>query len=154
MPVRHFVSLDGWRGAAALIVALFHFSTAAQLSSTAFIRNSWLLVDFFFVLSGFVIAANYRERLAQGFAIDRFMLLRLGRLYPLHAVMLAAFVATELMLVLLSGHIAAGSGRAYFEGRTSIVGIVKSLFLVQGLGSEDDIAWNGVSWSVATEIWA
>ena len=116
MPARHHIALDAWRGIAALIVALFHFATPAAISQSTFLRNSWLFVDFFFVLSGFVIAANYRGRLAQGFGIERFMLLRLGRLYPLHILMLAAFIATELLLYLASGA-QLGSGAFTSPGR-------------------------------------
>lgn len=54
-------------------------------------RNAYLFVDFFFVLSGFVIASTYQERIAGGFSVWRFMLLRLGRLYPLHIAVLVAF---------------------------------------------------------------
>jgi peptidoglycan/LPS O-acetylase OafA/YrhL len=154
MPARHFIALDSWRGIAALMVAVYHFTTASMLSKSMLVQYSWLFVDFFFVLSGFVIAANYRERLAQGFAPERFMLLRLGRLYPLHAVMLAAFVATELMLYLASGAMTVGSGRAFFSGPTAVSGIFTTLLLVQGLGFKEGTAWNGVSWSISTELWA
>jgi len=57
-----------------------------------FCAISWLFVDFFFVLSGFVIAANYRS---DCWMVSEwtFVLLRLGRLYPLHFAMLAVGVA-------------------------------------------------------------
>ena len=59
-----FQVLDSWRGICALLVALFHFPTASAISQSAFIGSSYLFVDFFFVLSGFVIALNYGDRLA------------------------------------------------------------------------------------------
>ena len=44
-----------------------------------------MFVDFFFVLSGFVIAARYQERLSAALiSVADFLELRLGRLYPLH----------------------------------------------------------------------
>ena len=61
--------------------------------------GGWLWVDFFFVLSGFVIAASCGERLASGFAVRRFMLLRLGRIYPLHITMLADLALAATVLV-------------------------------------------------------
>jgi len=43
----------------ACLVALFHLDAYSHLYGVPFLRNAWLFVDFFFVLSGFVIAANY-----------------------------------------------------------------------------------------------
>src|SRR5258708_35067428 len=110
---QRFVVLDSWRGIAACLVALFHLDAYSHLYEVPFLRNSWLFVDFFFVLSGFIIAANYRQRLSEGFGLGRFLLLRLGRLYPLHLAMLALFVAFALLKVvgrsLLSGAFTPGS---------------------------------------------
>src|SRR2546430_1942701 len=74
-----------------------HAAMPRQLSNTP---NRSMFPDFFFVLSGFVIAANYQQRLLDGFGVGRFLLLRLGRLYPLHFTMLALFVGVELLRVL------------------------------------------------------
>src|SRR5260370_28493517 len=92
---QRFVVLDSWRGIAACLVALFHLDGYSHVYGVPFLRNSWLFVDFFFVLRGFVIAANYQQRLLDGFGIGRFLMLRLGRLYPLHFTMLARFSGSE-----------------------------------------------------------
>jgi peptidoglycan/LPS O-acetylase OafA/YrhL len=52
----------------------------SHVSDLALLANSYLFVDFFFVLSGFVIAADYERRLREGFGVWRFALLRFGRL--------------------------------------------------------------------------
>lgn len=70
-----FYALDGIRGFAALVVVAYH--------SGAFGAMGFLAVDLFFVLSGFVIAMSYAEKLEQGLGVARFMVLRLERLYPL-----------------------------------------------------------------------
>src|SRR5438552_16908910 len=93
--MNRFLVLDSWRGIAACLVALFHLDAYCHLYGVPFLRNSWLLVDFFFVLSCFVIAANYQQRLCDGFGVGRFLFLRLGRLYPLHSAMLALFAGCE-----------------------------------------------------------
>ena len=54
-----FRVLDSWRGIAALLVALFHLDIYSALYSLDFTRNAFLFVDFFFVLSGFVITHSY-----------------------------------------------------------------------------------------------
>ena len=48
-----------------------------------------LAVDFFFVLSGFVLVRTYEPRFKMGLGIARFMLIRSVRLYPLYAVGIA-----------------------------------------------------------------
>src|SRR5260221_7765417 len=95
--MQRFVVLDSWRGIAACLVALFHFDAYSHLYGVPFLRNSWLFVAFFFVLSGFVIAANYQQRLRDGVGVGRFLFLRLRRLYPLPFAMLALFVACDLL---------------------------------------------------------
>ncbi|RUT82360.1 acyltransferase, partial [Mesorhizobium sp. M7A.T.Ca.US.000.02.1.1] len=96
-----FLVLDSWRGICALLVALFHFPTASTISQSAFIGSSYLFVDFFFVLSGFVIASSYGDRLNQPEQVARFALVRFGRIYPLHLLMLAAFAGFELLRLML-----------------------------------------------------
>ena len=54
-----FYALDSWRGIAAVMVALFHMPIAWSLYDVGIVRHAWLFVDFFFVLSGFVIAFTY-----------------------------------------------------------------------------------------------
>lgn len=76
----HFATLDGLRGIAAIAVIIMHWFQG--LKFTVF-GTSNLAVDFFFMLSGFVVAYSYEERLKQGFSFLRFMLLRIIRLHPL-----------------------------------------------------------------------
>jgi len=62
---KHFEVLDGLRGMAALAVVIFHFAEIiAPDSSHNFIGHGFLAVDFFFCLSGFVIAYAYDDRIA------------------------------------------------------------------------------------------
>lgn len=75
-PIR-FHLLDGLRGLAAIAVMSYHVDPA-------WLPGAHLAVDFFFCLSGFVIALNYRERLRQrAMGFWRFVGLRLARLYPM-----------------------------------------------------------------------
>jgi peptidoglycan/LPS O-acetylase OafA/YrhL len=54
-----FVALDSWRGLCALLVAVYN----ARSSSSSFLTHASLFVDFFFVLSGFVITHAYMTKL-------------------------------------------------------------------------------------------
>lgn len=79
----HFHILDGLRGIAALSVVVFHYLEWIYPDFTKnFIGHGFLAVDFFFCLSGFVIAYAYDNRLP---AIGRraFFAARLIRLHPL-----------------------------------------------------------------------
>ncbi len=76
--------LDGLRGVAAIIVVAFHlFESYAGGDHTAQILNhSYLAVDFFFMLSGFVISYAYDDRWDRMSLLD-FFKRRLVRLHPL-----------------------------------------------------------------------
>jgi len=156
---RRFVVLDSWRGVAACLVALFHLDAYSHFYDLPFLRNSWLFVDFFFVLSGFVIAANYEQRLREGFGVGRFLLLRLGRLYPLHFTILALFVAIELMKVLRRTVVPAGVWSLnpvapFSTPPEAPATIVANLLLVQSLHVFDFLTWNDPAWSISTEFFA
>lgn len=78
-PIRErFVLLDGVRGVAAIMVLILH---AAQL-----FPNSFLMVDLFFMLSGFVLAHGYGDRIETWAGKRRFVIGRLIRVYPLYLI--------------------------------------------------------------------
>jgi peptidoglycan/LPS O-acetylase OafA/YrhL len=80
---QHFEVLDGLRGVAAISVVVFHFMEIAVPDYTkSFIAHAFLAVDFFFCLSGFVIAYAYDEKLEK-IGMGNFFKLRLIRLHPL-----------------------------------------------------------------------
>lgn len=79
---QHFEILDGLRGVAALAIVLFHFMEIVYEPSKNFIAHGFLAVDFFFCLSGFVIAYAYHDRIDK-MGITEFFKSRLIRLHPL-----------------------------------------------------------------------
>lgn len=78
---RHYLALDGLRGIAALAVVLLHTTEYFRLPVQP--GHAYLAVDFFFMLSGFVIAHAYESRLSLGMGVGRFLAVRLIRLQPL-----------------------------------------------------------------------
>ena len=75
--------LDGLRGVAALIVVAFHlFETYSRGTDTQILNHGYLAVDFFFILSGFVIGYAYDDRWDRMSLAD-FFKRRLVRLHPL-----------------------------------------------------------------------
>ena len=88
----HFALLDGLRGVAALAVLWYHvnegfaFAEATNGVGDGIIRSfnhGYLAVDFFFILSGFVIAYAYDDRWKQGLTLGNFIKRRLIRLHPM-----------------------------------------------------------------------
>lgn len=80
---KHFPILDGLRGVAALIVVAFHICEAHATSHlNQVINHGYLAVDFFFLLSGFVIAYAYDDRWNR-LTIGGFVKRRLVRLQPM-----------------------------------------------------------------------
>jgi peptidoglycan/LPS O-acetylase OafA/YrhL len=150
-PLR-FRALDGWRGICALLVAAHHLEVHGFLYWQPLVRNAWLFVDFFFVLSGFVIAHAYGETLSNGAGFRVFVIRRFGRLWPLHAAVLVALVAIEFShLVLQHGHPIAGEHVAFTFSRSPFA-ILTNLFLVQALGFHPFDTWNGPAWSISGEF--
>ena len=149
--INRFEALDGWRGVCACLVVLFHFHGYSPIYSAPLVRNSYLFVDFFFVLSGFVIAWNYANRLGSGAEVRRFMVLRLGRLYPLHLFMLLLFLAYETAKLTMGASTV--SQAAAFTGEMAPHAVLSNLFLAQSLHIHDSLTWNGPSWSISTEAW-
>lgn len=79
----HYPILDGLRGVAALTVVAFHiFESHAASRFEQIINHGYLAVDFFFVLSGFVVGYAYDDRWSK-MTIGGFFKTRLIRLQPM-----------------------------------------------------------------------
>ncbi len=146
-------TLDSWRGICALMVMISHCQIASHFYIFDLVRHSFLFVDFFFVLSGFVIAINYQDRLMQGYSMTRFMLLRFFRVWPLHIAILIVYIAAELVLA-SSGGLQAAIGREPFNEKHSEQAILTNIFLVHSLPEvHSDVTWNEPSWSISVEFY-
>lgn len=88
----HYATLDGFRGIAALVVVALH--TFQVLAVPGRVHHAELAVDFFFMLSGFVVAKAYETRLKTSMSFVEFVKVRVIRLYPMIivGVLLGAFV--------------------------------------------------------------
>lgn len=83
----HYELLDGLRGVAALLVVFYHifeglsFAAGGTLITT--INHGYLAVDFFFILSGFVIGYAYDDRWKRNMTLGNLFTRRLIRLHPM-----------------------------------------------------------------------
>ncbi len=152
MMKQYYMTLDSFRGLCACFVALSHFNAVSIFERTSILSQAAIYVDFFFVLSGFVIFSNYGDRLRSGYGIWKFMVLRFGRLYPLHFCVLMAFVGADLLqMVLPVGGLALY--KPFSAPGESAGDIVANLFLVHSLNVSKNLAFNGPSWSISVEFY-
>ncbi len=149
--LRKFDSLESLRGIAALAVVFYHVSWTNAVTDLEFFRNSYLMVDFFFVLSGFVIFHSYGNRLSSLTSQLRFMWLRLGRLYPMHLFMLLIFLGIEI-LKFLAAHFAHLDSSPPAFSENNFTAFIAHLFLMQSWGVCGYHSWNNASWSISVEF--
>jgi peptidoglycan/LPS O-acetylase OafA/YrhL len=141
--------LDSLRGIAALAVVFHHIPAAAGLSAMGFDANFGRMVDLFFVLSGFVIAASYGAKLSEGYSFSRFIWLRWGRVWPLHAAMIAVFALSLLALGALQPDLRT---HGLMAGRNDPADLPIAFLLLQGIVPSLGPTWNHPSWSVSVEM--
>ena len=95
---RRYTTLEGMRGIGAIYVVLLH---GELLFGAAAPQSAYLGVDFFFVLSGFIVAHVYAQPLDDGLPITAFLRSRLLRLYPVYllGMLTGVALAVESMVV-------------------------------------------------------
>lgn len=140
--------LDTYRYFAAIGVVIYHFEANFQQflkSPTDALHSFHLLVDFFFVLSGFVLMHTYGGRIGSWSDFTAFMRKRLARVYPLHFVTTLVFVALALVVkiyALPTNH-----------PETLDLSLTPShLLLVHAWGLSDHPGLNFASWSISSEL--
>ena len=143
-------SLESFRGLAAILVALFHSAFVVD-DKYLFIARSAIFVDFFFILSGFVIAFAYNDRIKAGFSFREFFLLRLGRLYPLHLFMLLVWVPYILTKAVALHKFGLEINDPLIQN--NIASFISNLFLINALGVHDHLSWNFPAWSISVEFY-
>lgn len=150
--VSRFETLDSWRGICALFVVVFHFISMMpnSLETSLFVRNSYLFVDFFFVLSGFVLCHSYRDKISSVPDLVRFAVRRFGRVWPLHAVVLALLVVA-IVWVNRQPH-PSGLDMTWSRSSYAIDAIVPSLLLLNAMNMLGSV-WNGPAWSIGAEFY-
>lgn len=134
--------LDGLRGVSALVIVIFH-----GIGSTAF-KNGYLMVDLFFIISGFVISYSYDERFESGYRNRDFLRARFIRLYPM------IFVGALFSSALSYGIILSAKHPDLDFRSTTIANLLSFLCLPYwSSNSSDDIfPTNTVLWSLFFEI--
>ena len=138
-PVPRLLTLDAMRGVAAIMVVVFHLPDADAAPS------GYLAVDFFFLLSGFVIARTYDRRIAEGLTFFSFAALRGIRLYPIY------FVGFLLGLLRCIGQVVLDRPDKLTLGQLTL-SVLLEVFLLPSPSGPHLFSLNGPSWSLFLEM--
>ena len=139
--------MNGLRGMAALAVVAYHWS----LRHALYLENGFLAVDFFFVLSGFVIAHSYEKRIKHGLKLKEFFLIRIIRFYPLYFLGLALPLFTLVLSYSINGRILDTRTAEFFAAPFAIF-----MLPAPPVSLDGKIAYlyilNGPAWSLFLEL--
>jgi peptidoglycan/LPS O-acetylase OafA/YrhL len=146
---KYLTNLTPLRGIAALWVVVFHFSEiVAKFVSTdrsLLLTKGYLMVDLFFIMSGFIICHVYQKSFHPGFATGnfrKFIVARFARIYPLH-------IVTLLLCILI--FVPTFGWDPLFDNPRAIP---TNLLLIHSFGIHKSFNWNVPSWSISAEWWA
>jgi peptidoglycan/LPS O-acetylase OafA/YrhL len=142
---RRLVVLDFYRFLAASAVVIYHVALP-DLNGRLFaiVGRFSLFVDFFFILSGFVIARCYAGSVSSRADIATFLRRRFARLYPLHLLMLTVFV-TVAALALAAHH-------PMNQEKYSLALIPEQMLLTQSWSPSPVLQMNFPAWSISVEF--
>lgn len=157
----HIRSLTSLRGIAAVAIVILHYSyytlppTGKILSAYSYIfKNGYLWVDFFFILSGFIMTHLYLRQFESGVGWIKYrsyLWSRFARIYPLQLFTLLLLVALELTKFYWLNLPA-------FTGKFNLTALFANLVLLQAFDLNCpplfwcDTYWNEPAWSVSVEF--
>ncbi len=159
--VRYFDALTAMRGIAALWVMAFHIDVSlfyrdmgalVPRDATGLLSKGYLWVDFFFLLSGFILAHVYGESLSgprRWTAMIDYLWARFARIYPLHMLTFGLVVIIALTYPLFLPQVKDGSWETFMAWRA----IPSNLLLTHAMNQHTYLSWNIVSWSIGAEWW-
>jgi peptidoglycan/LPS O-acetylase OafA/YrhL len=149
----YITTLTPLRGIAALLVLIYHSNLMVMPfhSSNINFMSGWLWVDFFFVLSGFIIFYVYGESFKQSITTAgywKYIKARFARVYPLHLFTLIWCLVCAIVII----HYANGL-HPFFGEMINPYSAGPSLLLIHSLGLYGTAPLNTPSWSLSTEWW-
>jgi peptidoglycan/LPS O-acetylase OafA/YrhL len=146
--------LESLRGLAALLVVFFHIPTWHPLLHVRLISNGYLMVDLFFVLSGFVIFNAYGNNIESTRDLVRFQFLRFGRLYPVHILFLLVFLLIEIAKYVAQIKTGTVSPNSQPFRENNLTALIQHIFLIQAIGpTGNHNTFNIPSWSISVEFY-
>ncbi|QHB84876.1 acyltransferase family protein (plasmid) [Aeromonas veronii] len=149
---KRFEALDAFRGICALSVVVLHMRLIGSITELSFFRGSSILVEFFFVLSGFVLTHGYAYK--DNLKFSTFMKSRFFRLYPLHLFMFFVMFTLEIGKLLAYKFGGFVFNNIPFTNAFAIQEIIPNLLLIQSWTPyTDPHTFNYPSWSISIEFY-
>ncbi len=145
--------LESIRGIAAFLVVFYHLPKWNPLLNTGLIDNGYLMVQLFFVLSGFVIYNAYSEKIESKADLLRFQFLRLGRLYPVHIIFLFVFLLIEVAKFIAESRYNLTNQDISAFQINSFSAFIKNLFLISSVLPNEPYSFNFPAWSISVEFY-
>jgi peptidoglycan/LPS O-acetylase OafA/YrhL len=146
--------LESLRGLAALLVVFFHVPRWNSFLDVGIIKNGYLMVELFFVLSGFVIFNAYGNNIKSTRDLLRFQFLRFGRLYPVHILFLLIFLLIEVAKYIAQFRFGIVSPNSQPFRENNFTALIQHIFLVQAIGpTGNPLTFNIPSWSISVEFY-
>ncbi|HEV7692973.1 MAG TPA: acyltransferase [Hyphomonadaceae bacterium] len=142
---RRYLLLDAMRGVAAFAVLWGHLTSAWDRPDLHGPQYA-LAVDFFFILSGFVIGHAYAQRMKQGMSALEFIRIRVIRLYPL--LIAGALIGTAVALVRHAGENGYTAPHVLESGVFAMLGLPS--FAIPGITLAFPV--NSPAWSLFFEL--
>lgn len=144
---KDIAGLTSLRFMAVLYVVLFHYHFKFHPAIDLIIAKGYLAVDFFFILSGFILTHCYYEALKSGtFSYRGFLVRRIARIYPVH-------LFTLLVMGLIFG-VYALCGWPVTENAPSWSDFIQNILLIHSWGWASDLSFNRYSWTISAELMA
>jgi hypothetical protein len=146
------LTLDSMRGIFALMVVLLHFPADWTFLNHPLVRNDGISVDFFFVLSGFVVSLIYAQHLHTSRDLGQFTIRRFGRIWPLHAFVLFVILALDICRYIASRY-GLASDEAFFGQPEYWTIYFQDLLFLSAFRTIPSFHLNFPAWSIGAEFW-
>ena len=155
----YFGALDGFRGLLALFVAIYHTYWPSYINGSAFFENGPVIIDLFFVFSGFLLFTLYAGNIKTDTDAAKFFKKRFARLYPLHLFTLVLFLAFVCFRVFMHGlgfaTLDAGEVLPFQPGASEgWATLLSNLTLLHSMGLHDSLSFNAPSGTISVEFFA
>ena len=144
--------LNYFRGVASIIVILYHIKDNIDIEADSklyfLFSKGYLAVDFFFILSGFVISYSY-QNLSNKDEIIKYLKKRFLRIYPLHF-----FTLLMIIILIFLFNIFVNKEFNIFNDYYTLKSLILNFLLIHSWGILNELTWNVPSWSISTEFFA
>ena len=159
MNARYLANLTPLRGIAALLTVIFHVDIVLSIfkgklldqNDSQLISRMYLMVDFFFVLSGFIMChvyAKYFDTTVNRHNFRKFAIARFARVYPLH--IFSLFLTSFFLYILYQWGVKV---TPLIDAEHSVYSVVTNLLLLHSMNFHEWFTFTHASWSISVEWW-